>query len=22
MVQVGDARPYGCFLLRKGIVAA
>ncbi|RKK03765.1 fucose-binding protein [Pseudoroseomonas wenyumeiae] len=22
VVQVGDARPYGCFLLRKGIVAA
>ena len=21
VVQVGDARPYGCFLLRKGIIA-
>src|SRR5689334_15536009 len=22
VVQVGDARPYGCFLLRKGVIAA
>lgn len=21
VVQVGDARPYGCFLLRKGVIA-
>jgi L-fucose mutarotase len=21
VVQVGDLRPYGCFLLRKGIIA-
>ena len=22
VVQVGDPRPYGCFLLRKGVIAA
>jgi L-fucose mutarotase len=22
VVQVGDARPYGCFLLRKGVIAS
>lgn len=22
VVQVGDVRPYGCFLLRKGVIAA
>ncbi|WP_275427462.1 RbsD/FucU domain-containing protein, partial [Klebsiella aerogenes] len=21
VVQVGDARPYGCFLIRKGVIA-
>ena len=21
VVQVGDPRPYGCFLLRKGVIA-
>ena len=21
VVQVGDARPYGCFLFRKGVIA-
>ena len=22
VVQVGDVRPYGCFLLRKGLIAS
>jgi L-fucose mutarotase len=22
VIQVGDTRPYGCFLLRKGVVSA
>jgi L-fucose mutarotase len=22
VVQVGDARPYGCFLFRKGVIAS
>jgi L-fucose mutarotase len=22
VVQVGDPRPYGCFLLRKGVIAS